>query len=152
MLRYVLNILHDILYLVYIKYNTFMEISFIRSTKEPCYCLACTGIEPWNGTKCLSFACALYFYGIHSMSTCIMWNNENVYIQSKFHWRLFISVQQIIFQHCFRWWLGLGQVISHYLNQWWLIYWCIYVSLGINELSQWYLVNIMMIGIFPYWF
>ena len=23
---------------------------------------------------------------------------------------------------------------SHYLNQWWLIYWCIYASLGLNEL------------------
>ena len=25
---------------------------------------------------------------------------------------------------------------GHYLNQWWLIYWCIYVSLGLNELTQ----------------
>ena len=25
---------------------------------------------------------------------------------------------------------------SYYLKQWWLVYWCIYVSLGLNELSQ----------------
>ena len=24
---------------------------------------------------------------------------------------------------------------SHYLNQWWLVYWCIYPSLGLNELT-----------------
>ena len=26
------------------------------------------------------------------------------------------------------------QVTRHYLNQWWLFYWCIYASLGLNEL------------------
>ena len=25
----------------------------------------------------------------------------------------------------------------HYLNQWWLIYWCIYMSLSLNELTHW---------------
>ena len=29
------------------------------------------------------------------------------------------------------------QAPSHYLNQWWLVYWRIYVSLGLNELTHW---------------
>ena len=37
----------------------------------------------------------------------------------KFHWNLFLMVKLIIFQHCFRWWLGANQATSHYLNQWW---------------------------------
>ena len=28
------------------------------------------------------------------------------------------------------------QATSHYLNQWWLVYWRIYASLGLNELTQ----------------
>ena len=52
-----------------------------------------------------------------------------------FHWNLFLGVQLTIIQHCFRKWLGAVQVTSHYLNQWWLVYWCIYVSLGLNELT-----------------
>ena len=52
----------------------------------------------------------------------------------KFHWSLFPRVQLTIFQQWFRWWLGAVQATSHYLNQWWLVYWCIYASLGLNEL------------------
>ena len=54
----------------------------------------------------------------------------------RFHWSLFLCVQLTIFQHWFRCWLGTDQATSHYLNQWWLIYWCIYASLGLNELIQ----------------
>ena len=54
----------------------------------------------------------------------------------RFHWRLFLRVQITIFQHWFRKWLGADQATSHYLNQWWLVYWRIYVSLGLNELSS----------------
>ena len=42
-----------------------------------------------------------------------------------------------IFQHWFREWLGAVQATSHYLNQWWLVYWRIYASLGLNELTHW---------------
>ena len=52
----------------------------------------------------------------------------------RFHWSLFIRVQLTLFQHWFRQWLGAGQATSHCLNQWWLVYWRIYVSLGLNEL------------------
>ena len=52
-----------------------------------------------------------------------------------FHWSVFIRVKSIIFQHCFRWWLGADQATSHYLNQWWLDYRRIYASLGLNELN-----------------
>ena len=54
----------------------------------------------------------------------------------RFYWSLFPRVQLIIFQHWFRWWLGAGQATSHYLNQWWLVYWRIYTSLGLNELTK----------------
>ena len=54
----------------------------------------------------------------------------------KFHWSLFLWFQLTIFQHWFRYWLGAVQATSHYLNQWWLIYWRIYASLGLNELSH----------------
>ena len=53
----------------------------------------------------------------------------------KFHWSLFLRVQLTIFQHWFRYWLGAVQATSHYLNQWWLVYWRIYASLGLNELT-----------------
>ena len=53
----------------------------------------------------------------------------------RFHWNLFLMVQLTIFQHWFRLWLGAVQATSHYLNQWWLVYWRIYASFGLNELS-----------------
>ena len=52
-----------------------------------------------------------------------------------FHWSLFPRVQLTIFQHWFRKWLGSVQATSHYVNQWWPVYWCIYASLGFNELT-----------------
>ena len=52
----------------------------------------------------------------------------------KLHWNLFLRVQLTIFQHWFRWWLGVSQATSHYLNQWWLVYRRVYASLGLNEL------------------
>ena len=57
----------------------------------------------------------------------------------KFHWSLFPRVQLTIFQHWFRWWLGAVQATSHNLNQWWLVYRGIYASLGLNELTFWWL-------------
>ena len=53
----------------------------------------------------------------------------------KFHWSLFLRFQLTIFQHWFRYWLGAVQATSHYVNQWWLVYWCIYASLGLNEID-----------------
>ena len=47
----------------------------------------------------------------------------------QFHWSLFQRVQLTIFQHWFRFWLFL----SHFLNQWCLVYWRIYMSLGLSE-------------------
>ena len=54
----------------------------------------------------------------------------------KFQWSLFLGVKLSIFQHWCRWWLGAVQATSHYLNQWWLVYWRIYASLGLNELTH----------------
>ena len=58
------------------------------------------------------------------------------WFQLKFHWSLFSRVQLPTFQHWFRSWLGVDQATSHYLNHWWFYYWCIYASLGLNELSS----------------
>ena len=54
----------------------------------------------------------------------------------RFHWSLLLRVQLTIIQHWFRYWLGASQATSHYLNQWWLVYWRIYASLGLNELTM----------------
>ena len=48
----------------------------------------------------------------------------------RFHWSLSLRVQLTIIQHWFR------SAPSHYLNQWWLVYWRIYASLSLNELTQ----------------
>ena len=53
-----------------------------------------------------------------------------------FHWKLFLGVQLTKFQHWFRKWLAAIQETSHCLNRWWLIYWRIFASLGLNELSS----------------
>ena len=52
-----------------------------------------------------------------------------------FHWSVFQSIKLLTFQHWFRLWLGTNQVTSHYLNQW-CVYWCLYASLGLNELIE----------------
>ena len=59
-----------------------------------------------------------------------------------FHWNIFARVQLTIIQHWFRKWHGADQAASHYLNQWWLVYRCIYASLGLIELKQWYITNV----------
>ena len=56
--------------------------------------------------------------------------------QLRFHWSLFLRVKLTIFKHWFRLWLGADQATSHHLNQWRSLYWCIYVSLGLNDLRQ----------------
>ena len=40
----------------------------------------------------------------------------------KFHWSVFLKPQLTIFQHWFRWWLGVVQAAGHYMNQWWLFF------------------------------
>ena len=54
----------------------------------------------------------------------------------RFHWGLFQMVQITIFQHSFGEWLGANQATSHFLKQWMLVYWCIYASLGLHELTR----------------
>ena len=52
-----------------------------------------------------------------------------------FHWSLVLMLELTIFQHWFIKWLGADQATSHNLNQWWLVYWHIYTSFSLNELS-----------------
>ena len=54
----------------------------------------------------------------------------------RFHWSFFLMVQLTIFQHWFRQWLGADQATSHHLSQWWIVYWHIFASLGLNELTN----------------
>ena len=85
----------------------------------------------------------LTHWGRDKMATIFQTTSSNVFsslkmfeFRLKFHWNLFLRVQSTISQHWFRWWLGADQATSHHLNQWWLICWCIYASLGLNELSK----------------
>ena len=62
--------------------------------------------------------------------------SENVWVSLKIHWSLFLRFELTMFHHRFREWPGADPAASHYLNQWWLVYWCIYASLGLSELTQ----------------
>ena len=55
----------------------------------------------------------------------------------RYHWNLFQSFELILFQHWFILWLGAVQATSHHLNQWWLVFWRIYASLVLSELTHW---------------
>ena len=57
---------------------------------------------------------------------------ENVRISIKISLKFVLRVQLIMFQHCFRLWLGADQATSHYLNQWWLLYGRIHASFGVK--------------------
>ena len=70
-----------------------------------------------------------------TLSSAFSWKKMSGF-RLKFHWSLFLRVQLMIFQHCFRYWLGADQATSHYLKQWWKVYWRIYASLGLNELND----------------
>ena len=54
----------------------------------------------------------------------------------RFHWNSFLRVKLAILQHWLIYWLGADQATSHYLNQWSLVYWRIYASLCLNELTH----------------
>ena len=45
----------------------------------------------------------------------------------------------------FRWCHGADQATSHYLNQWWLVYWRIYTSRGLNELTHRPMRNVVLV-------
>ena len=63
-----------------------------------------------------------------------------------FHWSLFPRVQLTIFKHWFSQWLGAGQATSHNLNQLGLVYWRIYASLGLSELTI--AINVKLLSTF----
>ena len=60
--------------------------------------------------------------------------NENVAL--RFRFSLFLRVKLAIFHHWFRQWLGTYQVTSHHLTQPCLVYWRLYVSLGLCKWSE----------------
>ena len=59
--------------------------------------------------------------------------NENVWILINIPLKFVPKCKLTIFHHWFRQWLGAGCATSQSLNQWWVIYWRIYVSLGLNS-------------------
>ena len=81
----------------------------------------------WGGEKMAAIFRTTFSNGFPWMKMSTFW--------LKFHWSFFLGLQLAIFQHWFRQWLGAVQATSHCLNQWWLIYWRIYVSLGLNQLT-----------------
>ena len=96
--------------------------------------------------------CILTHWGRDKMATVSQTTLSNAFSCMKilefrliFHRKLFLRVQLTIFQHWFRWWLGAGQATSHYLNQWWLLNWCIYASLGPNELMYYIGIKVVQI-------
>ena len=62
--------------------------------------------------------------------------NENAHILIKFHWSLFprVKINNIPALVQIMAWRPPGE--NHYLNQYCLVYWCIYVSLGLKELNS----------------
>ena len=90
-----------------------------------------------------STLCILTHWGRDKMDSIFQTTFPNAFssmemfeFRLKFHWSLFLRVQLTISQHWFRKWLGAVQATSHYLNQWWLVYWRIYASPGLNELTM----------------
>ena len=74
-----------------------------------------------------------------SMKMCKLW--------LRIHSRLFQRVQSTMFLHWLRYWLGVIKATSHYLNQCWnIVYWCIYASLCLNELTHWPLEDVVTIS------
>ena len=61
--------------------------------------------------------------------------NKNVWISIKIL-LMFVPWGRMTFQHRFKKWLGTHWATNHYLNQWWLVYWRIYASLDLNELTS----------------
>ena len=102
-----------------------------------------TDAEPTLGQPTLLPGITVTHWGRNKMAAIFQTTFWNAFSWMKiyqfrwrFHWNLFPRVQLTIFQHWFRQWLGAGQATSHYLNQWWLVYWRIYASLGLNELTS----------------
>ena len=89
--------------------------------KPSSWCLLCNTAVNWPPFQVKHFH--MHFAGIKMYE-----------FRLKLHWILLLRLELTIFQHWFNEWLGAEQVSSHYLNQWWLVYWCMYASLGLNEL------------------
>ena len=62
---------------------------------------------------------------------------------------MLLRFESTIFQHWFRYWLVANPETSQYLKQWWLVYWRIYASLGLNELT---LIQICISKLGHQWF
>ena len=111
-----------------------------RRVKRRCSCQTAPSVNTRPGRR--RDCCHLTHWGRDKMAAVSQTTPSNAFswmkmleFRLRFHWSLFLRVQLTLFQHCFRYWLGAVQATSHYLNQWWLVYWRIYASLGLNELT-----------------
>ena len=98
----------------------------MSSAKYQPFCVSLNVLTNWRRDKMATILQTMLLNTFSWMKTLKFW--------LKFHWILFQTVQLIIFQHWFRWWLGAILATSHYLNQWWLVYRRIYASQGLSEL------------------
>ena len=102
---------------------------WVNCKAGPAAALAITSLTHWGRDKMAATSQTTFSSAFPWMKMFEFW--------LKFHRNLFIRVKLTIFHDWFRIWLGADQVKSHYLNQWWLVYWRIYASLGLNELTHW---------------
>ena len=126
--------------------------NILHKTRQPCAKNFCSNYfilnrlwirrkQNFHGIQVLMEISLLTLWGRDKMAAIFqtIFSNEFSWMKMyefrlRFHWSLFIRVQLTTFQHWFRSWLGADQA-SHYLNQWWLVYWRIYVSPSLNELT-----------------
>ena len=103
----------------------------------------------------VTFILWLIHWGQYQMAANFLRTISNAFLMKiyefplRFHRSLFPRVQLTIFHHWLRLWLGAGQATSHYLNQWWLVYWHIYPSLGLNDLTMSFTVKLWLATPFP---
>ena len=107
-----------------------VNINFLPKEASHLYLLFIVNhLTPWGLNKMADILQVTFSNAFSWMNMCEF--------RLKFHWSLFLRPELTILHHLFREWPGTDQATSHYLNQWWLVYWRIYASLGLNELTPW---------------
>ena len=91
-------------------------------------CVGLNELMHWGRDKMANISQTTFWNAFSWMKMCKF--------RLRFYWSLFLRVQLTICLHWFSQWVGAIQVTSHYLNQLWLVYWCIYASCDLNELTD----------------
>ena len=80
----------------------------MSSAKYQPFCVSLNVLTNWRRDKMATILQTVLLNTFSWMKTLKFW--------LKFHWILFQTVQLIIFQHWFRWWLGAILATSHYIT------------------------------------